>query len=64
MMMKVAKGTTYTILGSVVLGLEGAEQSLLSTKNLDGRTGRLGKVHERSSVRNEARTNQLADERS
>jgi hypothetical protein len=55
---------TYTVLGSVVLGLQGAEKSLLSTKNLDGGTGRLGEVHERSSVRNEARTDKLANKRS
>jgi hypothetical protein len=47
-----------------VLGLQGAEKSLLSTENLDGRTGRLGEVHERTSVRNEARADELANERS
>jgi hypothetical protein len=44
-----------------VLGLQGAEEGLLSTENLDGRTGRLGKVHERSSVGDKARTNKLAN---
>jgi hypothetical protein len=52
---------TYTVLGSIVLGLQGAEKRLLSTKNLDGGTGRLGEVHERSSVCNEARTDKLAN---
>jgi hypothetical protein len=55
---------TYTVLGSVVLRLQGAEKSLLSTKNLDGGTRRLGEVHERSSVRNETRTDKLANKRS
>lgn len=47
-----------------MLRLERAEQGLLSTKNLDGGTGRLGEVHERSGVRNKARANKLADESS
>jgi hypothetical protein len=55
---------TYTVFGSIVLGLQGAEKSLLSTENLDGRTGRLGEVHERTRVRNEARTDKLANKRS
>jgi hypothetical protein len=46
-----------------VLGLESAEKSLLSTENLDGRTGRLGKVHERASVGDEARTDQFTNKR-
>jgi hypothetical protein len=64
MQAKADKVYTYTVLGSIVLGLQGAEKRLLGTKNLDGRTGRLGEVHERSSVRNEARTDKLANERS
>lgn len=52
---------TYSIFGCVVLRLEGAEKSLLSTKNLDGRTGRLGEVHERSGVSDKTCTNKLTD---
>jgi hypothetical protein len=44
-----------------VLGLESTEKSLLSTENLNGRTGRLGEVHERTSVRDETRTNKLTN---
>jgi|TARA_R110002003_G_scaffold111_8_gene9473 hypothetical protein len=47
-----------------VLGLESTEKGLFGTKNLDSRTGRLGEVHERAGVGNEARTNKLANERS
>lgn len=57
-------GSTYSVFGSVVLGLQGSEKSLLSAKNLDGRTGRLCEVHERTSVRNEARTDKLTHKRS
>jgi hypothetical protein len=56
------KEDTYTVLGCVMLCLEGAEKSLLSTENLDGGTGRLGEVHEGSSVGDEARTNKLTNE--
>lgn len=55
---------TYTVFGCVVLCLQGAEESLFSTENLDGGTGRLGKVHEGSSVSDETRTNKLADKSS
>lgn len=44
-----------------MLGLQGTEEGLLSTENLDGRTRRLGEVHERSGVGDEARTNKLAN---
>jgi hypothetical protein len=50
-----------TVLGGVVLGLEGTEESLLGTKDLDSRGRELGKVHERTGVRDEAGTNKLAD---
>jgi hypothetical protein len=53
--------STYTVLGCVVLGLEGTEKSFLGTENLDSRTGRLSEVHERTSVRDEARTDKLTD---
>ena len=55
---------TYTVLGCVVLSLQSAEKSLLGTENLDGGTGRLGEVHEGSSVGDEARTNKLTNESS
>jgi hypothetical protein len=55
---------TYTVLGCVVLGLEGAEQRLLGTENLDGGTGRLGEVHEGASVGDQARTDELTNKRS
>lgn len=58
---KPQKSATYTILGGIVLGLQSAEQRLLGTENLDGRTGRLGKVHEGTSVGNETSTDELAN---
>lgn len=45
-----------------MLGLEGTEQGLLGTENLDGGTGRLGEVHEGTSVGDEAGTDELANE--
>ena len=56
--------STYTVLGSVVLGLERAEQRLLGTKNLDGRTGGLGEVHKGTSVGDKAGTDELTNKRS
>lgn len=47
-----------------MLSLERAEQRLLGTKNLDGGTGRLGEVHEGTSVGDETGTDKLTDERS
>ena len=55
---------TYTIFGCIMLRLQRSEQRLLGTENLDGGTRRLCEVHERSSVRNEACTDELANERS
>ena len=55
------RSNTYTVLGCVVLGLQGTEEGLLSTENLDSRTRRLGEVHKGSSMGNEARTNELAN---
>lgn len=52
-----------TVLGSVVLGLERAEERLFSTENLHS-TGRvLGKVHKATSVADEACADELANER-
>ena len=56
--------STYTVLGCVVLGLESTEQRLLGTKNLDGGTGGLGKVHEGTSVGDETGTDKLANKSS
>lgn len=50
-----------TVLGSRVLGLEGTEQGLLGTEDLDGGTGALGQVHERTGVGNQAGTDQRTD---
>lgn len=52
-----------TVLGGVTLGLEGAEEGLLGTENLDGGGGVLGEVGEGSGVRDEARGNDFADQR-
>ncbi|CRK24753.1 hypothetical protein BN1708_003876 [Verticillium longisporum] len=51
-----------TVLGRVVLGLEGAEQSLLGTVDLDGGTRRLGKAENGTSVGDQAGTDEGADE--
>jgi hypothetical protein len=45
-----------------VLSLKRTEQRLLGTENLDGGTGRLGEVHEGTSVGNEAGTDKLTNE--
>lgn len=47
-----------------MLGLERTEQRLLGTENLDGGTGRLGEVHERTSVGDEAGTDKLTNKSS
>ena len=44
-----------------MLGLERAEKCLLGTENLDSRAGRLGEVHERTSVGDETRAYELAN---
>ncbi|KAI6768706.1 hypothetical protein HG531_010895 [Fusarium graminearum] len=53
-----------TVLGCVVLGLESTEKSLLGTENLDGGTRGLGQADERSSVGDEASTNEVTDKSS
>lgn len=47
-----------------MLGLERTEQRLLGTENLDGGTRRLGEVHERTGVGDEAGTDKLTNESS
>lgn len=47
-----------------MLGLERAEQGLFGTENLDSRAGRLGEVHERTSVGDETGAYELANKRS
>ena len=51
------------ILGSVVLGLECAEQRLLGPKDLDGTGGVLGEVEQAPRVADEARPNEVTDKR-
>jgi hypothetical protein len=51
-----------TILGRVVLGLEGPEEGLLSSEDLDGRGGVLGEVEEGTSVGDETSSDELSDE--
>lgn len=50
-----------TVLGSVALGLESAEQSLLSTENLESRGRVLGEVGQRTSVGDETGGDRSAD---
>lgn len=52
-----------TVLGGVVLGLERAEERLLSSEDLDRRCRVLGKVEERAGVRDEPGADELANER-
>ncbi len=51
-----------TVLGGVALGLEGTEEGLLSTENLQGGGGVFGQVGERTSVGDEAGSNGRANE--
>lgn len=50
-----------TVLGGVVLGLEGAEEGLLRTEDLDGGGRALGQVHEGTGVGDEPGADELAD---
>lgn len=62
---KVKKSTHVvdeSVLGRVVLGLECSEKGLLSSEDLDGGSGVLGEVEERSSVRDESGSNKLSNE--
>lgn len=47
-----------------MLGLERTEQRLLGTEDLNGGTGALSQVHERTSVSDEAGTDELTNKRS
>lgn len=51
-----------TELGGVALGLEGAEQGLLGTKNLQGRGRVLGQVGQTSGLLDEAGSDNLSDQ--
>lgn len=51
-----------TVLGGVALGLEGTEESLLSTENLKSGGRVLGEVGQRTSVRDKAGGNRSANE--
>lgn len=51
-----------SVLGGVTLGLEGAEEGLLGSEDLDGRGGVLGQVGEGPSVADEASSDRVADE--
>lgn len=51
------------ILGSVVLRLERAEECLLRAEDLDGARGVLREVEQAARVADEARADELADER-
>lgn len=53
-----------TELGSVALGLEGAEQGLLSTENLQSRGRVLGQVGQTSSLLDQAGSNNLSNQSS
>src|SRR5690606_24774953 len=50
-----------TVLGGVTLSLQGSEQSLLGTENLDSGGRVLGKVGQRTGVGNKSGTNDLTD---
>lgn len=49
---------------SVVLGLQSSEESLLGSENLNGGTGALCKVHERSGMGDKPSAYQFSDKRS
>ncbi|GJC83751.1 hypothetical protein ColLi_06589 [Colletotrichum liriopes] len=51
-----------TVLGCVVLGLESTEKGLLGTENLDGRRGSLGQADQRTSMGDEAGTDEVTNE--
>jgi hypothetical protein len=53
-----------TVFGSGVLGLEGAEESLLSTQDLDGGSRVLCEVKQTSSMGNETGSNELSHQNS
>mmetsp|Transcript_46707 Transcript_46707/g.123983 ORF Transcript_46707/g.123983 Transcript_46707/m.123983 type:complete len:338 (+) Transcript_46707:459-1472(+) len=50
-----------TVLGSVVLALQRAEQGLLGAENLNSRRRVLGQVHQAARMSNETRTDQLTN---
>jgi len=52
-----------TVLRSIALSLQSSEESLLSTKNLDGRRGVLGEVGQATSVRNKTSTDNFSNQR-
>lgn len=52
-----------TVLGGVTTGLEGTEESLLSTEDLDGGGGVLGEVDQASSVGDQTGSDDVSDER-
>ena len=47
-----------------MLGLEGSEESLFGTENLDSGSGVLGEVHQTSGVTDESCSDQLANKSS
>lgn len=51
-----------TVLGGVTTGLEGTEESLLSTENLDGGGGVLCEVDQASSVGDQTSSDDVSDE--
>jgi hypothetical protein len=53
-----------SVLGSVSLGLQSSEKSLLRAENLHGRSGILGQVGQASGMRNQTSANDLSDQRS
>jgi len=53
-----------TILGSVTLGLQGTEESLLGTENLDRGGGVLGQIGQATSVGNQTGTDHLSNKSS
>lgn len=52
-----------TVLGRLAFGLEGSEEGLLSTQDLDGRGGVLRKVGQAAGVCNKLRAHNFTDER-
>lgn len=50
-----------TVLGGVTLGLQGSEKGLLSTENLDRRSGVLGQVGQATGVGDQTSTNDLTN---
>ena len=56
------KGTYETEFGSVGLGLQGTEESLLGTQDLESTGGVLGQVGERASLLDQTRSHDLANQ--